>query len=259
MRGEGSAIAHVDPAAFFDQGAAQYDRAYDSSGVDGHVLRTRMAAVLRFLGPGPGDVLDAGVGPGRLCMELDRSGWTVSGVDAARAMVEIAASRVPSARERFVCAPLELLPFRDASFDGVVATGVLEYAETARALRELARVLRPGGRAVVSYPNMIALDALWRRRIFYPTVNVVKRAIGRSPIRLPARSGSVHPDEFPTLIAEAGLRLDATAYASFVPAVTPIELILPETIVRLGARLEGSGPRLGRRLATQLVFLARKP
>lgn len=256
---EGRAISLVEPAEFFDRAATRYDCAYDSHGADGHAVRARMDAVVRLLGPGPGDVLDAGAGPGRLCVELDRLGWRVSGVDAAPAMVEVASARVPSARERFVCAPIEAIPLPDASFDAVVATGVLEYAETAAALRELARVLRPAGRAIVSYPNILAIHALWRHRVFYPAVSVVKRAMGLPPVALPTRSGAIHPRRFLSLLADSGLEVEEMVYASFVPALSPSDLLLPATTARLGARLEGSGARLGRRLATQLVFGARKP
>ena len=62
---------------------------------------------------------------------------------------------------------IESLPFADGSFDAVLATGVLEYSELERALPELARVLRPGGLAVVSYPNPRNLYGLWKTRAWY--------------------------------------------------------------------------------------------
>jgi SAM-dependent methyltransferase len=46
------------------------------------------------------------------------------------------------------------LPFRDASFDAVYSMGTIEhFDETERAVREIARVLKPGGRAIVGVPN----------------------------------------------------------------------------------------------------------
>ena len=75
----------TDAPSFFDATSARYDRAYDAQTADGHALRARMAAVLRLVGEGPGDALDAGMGPGRLCAELESRGWTAHGVDAAPA------------------------------------------------------------------------------------------------------------------------------------------------------------------------------
>jgi SAM-dependent methyltransferase len=53
---------------------------------------------------------------------------------------------------RSVCASVEEMPFADAEFDSVVCVGeVLGYCDPARAIREFARVLRPGGKLVCDY------------------------------------------------------------------------------------------------------------
>src|SRR5438093_9682034 len=88
--------------AFFDDRAGWYDGAYDRENADGYALRSRMQAVLRLLGDGPGAILDAGMGPGRLCAELQARGWTVSGIDASREMVAAARARLPDAAERLL-------------------------------------------------------------------------------------------------------------------------------------------------------------
>ena len=67
--------------SFFNERARAYDRAYDLAGSDGFALRARMKAVLDLAGPGPGEALDAGMGPGRLLGELAARGWTRDGGD----------------------------------------------------------------------------------------------------------------------------------------------------------------------------------
>lgn len=74
-----------------------------------------------------------------------------------------------------VCADVQALPFRDAAFDAIKITEVLEHVpDTARALRECRRVLRSGGRLVATAPFLERLhgdpddyvrytDAMWRR------------------------------------------------------------------------------------------------
>jgi SAM-dependent methyltransferase len=151
------------------------------------------------------------------------------------------------------------LPFPDDSFDAVAATGVLEYVDTRRALDELARVLRPGGRAVVSYPNPDSIYGKWKVRVFYIAVRALKRALRRPGLAFPAGSGRIAPKRFATLLRDAGLSLEAVEYTSFLPLLSPLDQLLPRTAVRAGERLEGSGSRLGRRLATQVVYAARKP
>jgi SAM-dependent methyltransferase len=199
-----------DAPAFFDGEAARYDRAYDApKRRDGRALRTRLTAAARLLGDGPGEVLDAGMGPGRLCAALDRKGWTVTGIDGSQEMVELARRRVPHARERLLCARIEDLPFPDAGFDAVAATGVLEYVEDrAATVQELARVLRPGGRAVVSIPNVLSIPSLWRRTVLYPAVRAAKKLglVQRAPF--PRKRPPV-PRRFKAMLADAGLRVES--------------------------------------------------
>jgi ubiquinone/menaquinone biosynthesis C-methylase UbiE len=247
-------------AALFDAEAARYDAAYDAPTPGGHVLRARLAAVIDELPEATGSVLDAGMGPGRLCEELARRGWTVSGVDASGAMVARARARLPEAQERLVQGELERLPFADGSFDAAVATGVLEYAQDRpAALMELARVLRPGGTAVVTMPNAAAPYSTWRRYVLYPAARLLKACWpGRRPApgrrsRPPGRRRFIH------MLEQAGLELESVTYTAYVLLPTPLDALFPRLTVRLGARLEGSGPRTGRLFATQLVCSARRP
>ena len=247
-----------EAAEYFSGRVGLYDSRYDRLDADGHALRARMATALRLVGRGPGEVLDAGMGPGRLCAELASAEWTVSGVDASAVMVDVTRSRLPEARERLHCAPIESLPFPHESFDVVTATGVLEYADVAAALAELARVLRPGGRAVVSYPNPHAVYGIWKTRIWYPVMRGAKRILRRPNPQMPHGAGVLPPPRFAAALRRAGLEPGTIVHTSYLPVVTPFELLLPQTTARLGQRLEG-GRRGARLLATQVVYEAHKP
>jgi SAM-dependent methyltransferase len=204
--------AHVgrerrDPGSFFDAEAVRYDASYDSDDWAGRFLRARLDAVLQALGDGPGLVLDAGMGGGRLVAELDARGWTATGVDNSSRMVELALERLPQLAGRLLKADLEALPFPDESFDAVVATGALEYVgDLDRGLRELVRLLRPGGKAVLSFPNHRSPRSLWRRVALYPAARLIKRVL---PLRrsAPLRSSDpVMPRNFERALEGAGLR-----------------------------------------------------
>jgi demethylmenaquinone methyltransferase/2-methoxy-6-polyprenyl-1,4-benzoquinol methylase len=100
----------------------------------------------------PGDkVLDVCTGTGALAALLRRRvGATgeVVGVDLTEAMLELARARVPEVS--FVVADACALPFPDQSFDATtMAFGLRNIRDRQRALDELARVLRPGGRVVI--------------------------------------------------------------------------------------------------------------
>jgi ubiquinone/menaquinone biosynthesis C-methylase UbiE len=249
--------AQPDPATYFGGRTAFYDSRYDAASADGHALRARLAVVLGLLGPGPGEVLDAGMGPGRLCAELAERNWMVTGIDASDEMVEAAHERLPDRAASLLRAEIESLPFDAESFDAVAATGVLEYADVSRALAELVRVLRTGGLLVVSYPNPDAWCGIWRTRVFYPALRLTKAALGRS--QTPAGSGArIHPSRFARLLRESGLEQITAVPASFLGIPSPFDELLPHLSVRLARRLEARhfGPR---RFATQIVFAARKP
>jgi SAM-dependent methyltransferase len=96
-------------------------------------------------------ILDAGCGSGRNMVDLARRG-DVCGVEPASASLDAAlARRVGEVRPGSLEEPL---PFADGAFDLAVALDVLEHVgDDAFALRELARVVRPGGRLVLTVPQ----------------------------------------------------------------------------------------------------------
>lgn len=99
-------------------------------------------------------VLDIGSGPGLLLRDLaltvGASGRAV-GLDMSAPMIEIAKHRCDGLGQvAFEQGQAEMLPFPDAAFDAAVSTQVYEYVpDMALALRELYRVMKPGGRILI--------------------------------------------------------------------------------------------------------------
>jgi SAM-dependent methyltransferase len=116
---------------------------YDS--VDLPATRQAFAPLLDSLGNLSGrHVLEIASGTGHLAADAVARGATVVGVDVAPRMVALARERVPDATFREGDA--EALPFRNEQFDSVLCCfGLLHFAQPALALREAARVLKPGG------------------------------------------------------------------------------------------------------------------
>jgi SAM-dependent methyltransferase len=99
-------------------------------------------------------ILDAGCGPGEMAAVLMQRGYEVWGIDIAEPMIRRARER--NNVNRFRVGDIERIPFPDSTFDGVMCLGVLEYLDSdAKALGEIARVLKPRGKAVVSTPNAL--------------------------------------------------------------------------------------------------------
>jgi SAM-dependent methyltransferase len=123
----------------WQRNAADYDA------IDLPATRQAFAPLLDSVGDLRGrHVLEVAFGTGHLAAEALARGATVVGVDVAPAMVALARQRVPGAS--FHEGDAESLPFKDGEFDAVICCfGLLHFAEPARALREAARVLKPGG------------------------------------------------------------------------------------------------------------------
>lgn len=115
--------------------------------------RALHARVLDALKGASGRVLDAGCGTGGLLARLQRAMpyLDLVGVEWAAAASHRAAAKSGASVAR---GSVNALPFADASFDAAVTADVLCHAavDPARALAELHRVLRPGGRLVVNMP-----------------------------------------------------------------------------------------------------------
>src|SRR3954469_16906749 len=110
--------------------------------------------VLELLALRPAEhVLDVGVGPGLLAVDVARAvGPTgrVCGIDPSPSMLAIARRRAGEAGVELAGGTAAAIPHGDASFEGAVRTQVLEYvADVPAALAELHRVVRPGGRILI--------------------------------------------------------------------------------------------------------------
>src|SRR5215472_3014964 len=107
-----------------------------------HILDPVMMA--RVASGAFGNALDVGCGEGRFCRMLKAAGIRPTGIDPTPAMIEAARKRDPSGDYRQGRA--EALDFADASFDLVVSyITLVDIPDFRAAIREMARVLRPGG------------------------------------------------------------------------------------------------------------------
>ncbi len=144
-------------------------------------------------------MLDVGCGSGGLLGDAADMGLRVSGVDISEVGLAQARSRVPNADLRVARA--EELPFGDASFDLVSCTGSLEHvSDIDRAVREMSRVTRPGGRILVVVPNsrfVFAFVNHLRQRFFPDQSQPVERLASRG--------------EWEEVLSRNGLRITRTA------------------------------------------------
>ena len=148
-------VAEIGAAAGYDTKAGTYDDEPNP------IIALEQQAVWRILDRvGPGRALDAACGTGRHARRLLHQGNAVIAVDAAPAMLDQARAKVPGADVR--AGDLTSLPLDDDSVDlAVCALALTHLAELGPAIRELARVVRPGGRIVLSdvHPVFVSLGS----------------------------------------------------------------------------------------------------
>jgi demethylmenaquinone methyltransferase/2-methoxy-6-polyprenyl-1,4-benzoquinol methylase len=147
-----------------------YDRvgAVMSFGQDPRWRRVLVDAVA----PGPGmRILDVATGTGMVAFALAARGATVVGLDQNESMLDRARARLRSTPEladrlSFTLGEAESLPFGDGEFDALSFTYLLRYVDDpAATMRELIRVVKPGGRIGTlefGVPSDAKLRALWR-------------------------------------------------------------------------------------------------
>jgi ubiquinone/menaquinone biosynthesis C-methylase UbiE len=159
--------------------------------------RRRAHWLARLLPPGPAKVLDAGCGTGGFIRVLraTQPGWQVTGVDLSPLACGLARERTGvEMAEGSVTA----LPFGDGAFDAVTTGDVLYHVEdTAAALAEIVRCVKPGGAVVVNEP---AYPWLWS---YHDEAVASKHRFTR-----------------PGLVAQvqaAGVRVSFASYANMLP------------------------------------------
>ncbi|HXG95307.1 MAG TPA: class I SAM-dependent methyltransferase [Blastocatellia bacterium] len=168
--------------------------------------RHRLDALLERYLPERGDglsLLDVGCGTGNHMARLRERGFQVAGVDGSESMLEHARANNPGAEIHR--ADVEAIPFADASFDFVLCIEVLRYLPDAAAcVREMARVLRPGGVALVTaapvfnlngysvinrVANLVKLGDLVRLKQFFTTSRKLRRQFVEAGFEKPAIHG----------------------------------------------------------------------
>jgi ubiquinone/menaquinone biosynthesis C-methylase UbiE len=179
--------------AYFRKEASYWAEIYERNGIKEAIHKERLRAALAMasglqLAPAA-RVLDVGCGAGLATVGLARRGFVVEAIDPIQIMIDatrkcaIAAGVDSQVTTRI--GDIHAIPFTDQTFDLVVALGVLPWLpQVENPLREMSRVLRPGGYMIVT------VDTAWQlRQLPDPLLNPLMRGprrlaayiLGRSP------------------------------------------------------------------------------
>ncbi len=176
--------------AYSQELAERYDRRHFGGRSGYYILQKDCAALAALLPPAPGRVLDIPCGTGVYTEQLVGLGYQVVAADASEPMLAIAAGRGTGAETR-LCS-IHDLPFDDNAFDATVTLRLFSHftrQETLQGLRQLRRVIAPGGRVIFD-------SFRWTPRRWL----LLRRFMAQSYIH------EMAPAEVESLIQEAGLR-----------------------------------------------------
>ena len=141
---------------FYEDLARDYDRRFNNPRLN-YMRNVEKKIILESLKPGL--ILDIGCGTGEQSLFLAKRGYQVVGVDISREMLARANENAKEGKLKdnlsLVIASAEALPFRDKSFEGLISIfGVFNHIPRAEhAFRETHRVLKSGGRAIITVVN----------------------------------------------------------------------------------------------------------
>ncbi len=189
----------------FDRAASFYD---DTRGLPEATMDALTDRLAEGLGPAKA-VLELGVGTGRVAVPLTERGYAMTGVDISEKMLAVLEAKSSTVEARG--ADATDLPFDDSSFDAVLAVDFFHLvAEWRRAVDEAVRVLRPGGRIVLS--TFAAADD--------PTIELRQRIFRKAGTR-PRRVGVETTD----VMADLENRFGATS-----TEIAPLPHVMPTSL-----------------------------
>lgn len=242
--------------ALFDSLAPEYVQSRERE--PSFVAQKRLA--VEMLEGVRGRVLEVGCGPGIMAPALAGMGLEVHGVDVSGEMLRRARERMAGhpleARCHFSFGDFEHLHYGDGFFDAVLAMGVLEYLPRyGPALRSAARVLKPGGVAVFTIPNLASsYHAL--RSLYQGLRRGVRRLRGRGRANEVPRRLCI-PWALDRDLARAGLAPVDSAACNFI--FFPLKELAPGASASLNGALQPlARSPLARLLGAQYVVKARR-
>lgn len=231
--GKSAVAEHFDRLSSGGDWSRLYARA---DGLTYH-FHVRRARVMELLPERLGKVADLGCGPGVMVDAVLSRGGTFVGLDYSSEMVK-------EANELFAGRPgvsfqqgdIEQLPLPSDEFDQVLCMAVLEYLDSPhRALREIHRILRPGGTAIITVPKAVHVDQ-GMIRLTTP-LRMLGRALGLGKAdRLPRLC--LQPDALDAAARENGLEYAGGSQYHFTPWPYPLPRLLPGVFFRLNAPFE---------------------
>lgn len=251
VKTESSRVAFtVDPQTdvndHFQATATDWERIYHESTLYGYIYQDRLRIALQWIEqlrlPGTARLLEIGCGAGFASTTLALRGYRVDALDSVPAMIDLTRKRLADAgvpdRIRILEADVRNVPMPDSTFDLTFALGVLPWLDDPHAaVREMARVTRPGGYVLVTVDNSVHLEEILdplKIPILKPVRRYVASALRSAKLLSPpAQSPKIHrhsPRELDSIVSAAGLHKLRSVMLGFGPFTFCRQPVLPDSL-----------------------------
>lgn len=250
----------VKEVEFFDSTSDAYLKKYEEITPEGYSFRVRRDKVEQLIQSEKGQnkiVLDIGSGPGIMIEALLKSNFKVVAIDAAPQMIELTKKQFPNVESIVSDARKILKP--DNTFDVATAMGLVEYfEEDGEFYTEMSRVLKSGGKLLVTYPNVWSPWRLWNR-VFLMILRPIRAVLG---IDTSKKSNNIRHKEYTVSAAKKemekfGFVIEDALYYNLRLVPYPFDDMFPRFTVKTSAFFERLDRGLFGWMATAFILKAR--
>jgi len=169
-------------------------------------FKRRLNMMIDYVNPSPAvRILELGCGDGNGTLMLAKTHARIVAVDLSSDLVEKAKQKVKFNNVEFRVLDAEKLPFKDKTFDAVVGNSILHHLDVCEVLKEVKRVIRPGGKIAFCEPNLMNPQIFIERKVRFIgrilQVSPFETAFMRKPLKRTVESFgfnnvSVEPFDF---------------------------------------------------------------
>lgn len=190
-----------------------------------------------------GKIIDIGCGTGEMLEVLKKHKFLTYGLDYSFKMLHEISKETVDQRFPLINCDIEKFPFSNESFDGVICAGVIEYLnEDQKALREISRILKPGGLAIITLSNRLSPARLFEPLVHNFIGQKIKGWIKKNILKQQALLYPPFRTHIPFLFnrhaEKEGLILSEFDYYHFSALPWPINRLFPKFYVSSGLKME---------------------
>jgi ubiquinone/menaquinone biosynthesis C-methylase UbiE len=260
----------------FNDSSTFWTKIYQRNDLFAIIHQKRQAIALKYVAelslPKTSRVLEIGCGSGFMTIALAKRGYTIKTLDCSRAMIRVAQNNANRAglekRIQMNIGDVHNLGFQNRSFDLIVALGVTPWLyDLKKALNEIARILTPGGYAVLNGDNIFRLNELfdpWRSPSVVSGREWVKKQLkrGSQNSRIVAHPHKYSIQKFNKYLYESKLKNLKSTNLGFGPFLLFSQIKLADGIgVKVNQKLQqysDNGFPILRSTGSQYIVLAKK-